>query len=124
MAIKKTILLVEDDESFRESVRKLLEKESFQVVEASSGEEGIELLRKGPIDLVILDLYLGGMNGLEFLDRTQRPGRPPVIMLTAFGDWGIYTDAVARGAVDCVAKPVKRNDLMAVIAGAFEKKEI
>lgn len=121
---KKTILLVEDDESFRESVRKLLQKEGFLVLDASSGEEGLEALRTHAVDLVLLDLYLGGITGLEFLEKARRPCGPPVILLTAFGDWGIYRDAVSRGAVDCIAKPVKRSDLMAVITGTLAKKSI
>jgi DNA-binding response OmpR family regulator len=122
MENQKTVLLVEDDESFRESLRKLLAKEGFEVLEASSGEEGMELLEKHRIDLIVLDLYLGGMTGMEFLEKTLRPGRPPVVMVTAFGDWNVYSDALALGAVDCLAKPVKRNDLMSVIAGVFDRK--
>jgi len=118
---KKTILLVEDDHSFRESLRKLLEKEGLQILEAESGPEGIETLKKEKVDLVILDFYLGGMNGLQFLEKTMNPSRPPVIVLTAFGDWGIYTEVVAKGAVDCLPKPIKRHELMAVVAGALSK---
>ncbi len=121
MKTKKCVLVVEDDESFRESVKKLLEKEGFEVREACSGEEGVEILGKDSIDLVLLDLYLGGMTGLEFLDKTKNPLRPPVILLTAFGDWGIYSDAVARGAVDCIPKPIKRNELMALVNGTLAK---
>ncbi len=122
MEVKKIILVVEDDESFRESLRKLLEKEGFEVREASSGEEGIERLQANSIDLVLLDLYLGGITGLEFLDKTKSAKRPPVILLTAFGDWGIYSDAVARGAVDCLPKPIKRGELMAVVTRALGKQ--
>ena len=113
--IGKKVLLVEDDRSFRESLKKLLQKEGFQISEAESGLEGIALLKTEKIDLVILDYYLGGMNGLQFLEKTQHPDRPPVIILTAFGDWGIYSEVVAKGAKDCLLKPVKRNELMAVV---------
>ena len=124
MKTQKTVLLVEDDESFRESVKKLLEKENLRVFEASSGEEAIEILKTDRmIDLVLLDLYLEGMTGMEFLARTQSVDRPPVIMLTAFGDWGIYTDAVAKGALDCLPKPIKRYDLLTVIKKVFETQE-
>lgn len=90
-------------------------------MEAGRGQDGIEILEKEKVDLVILDFYLGGMNGLEFLERTMSPARPPVVVLTAFGDWGIYTEVVAKGAVDCLPKPIKRNELMAVVAGALSK---
>lgn len=123
MEIQKTVLLVEDDKSFRESVKRLLEKEGMRILEAASGEEGIEILKTDRvIDLVLLDLYLGGMNGMEFLDKT-RDERPPVIMLTAFGDCGIYDDAVGKGAVDCIPKPVKKQDLVEVIHRVFEEKQ-
>ena len=121
MKAKKAILLVEDDHSFRMSLKKLLEREGFQVLEADSGQAGIEILKRESVDLVILDFYLGGMNGLQFLEKTMSPNRPPVVILTAFGDWGIYTEVVARGAVDCLPKPIKRHELMAVVEGALAK---
>lgn len=122
MEPKKAILLVEDDSSFRMSLKKLLEREGCQVFEADSGQAGIEVLKREPVDLVILDFYLGGMNGLQFLEKTMSPNRPPVVILTAFGDWGIYTEAVERGAVDCLPKPIKRQELMAVVEGILAKK--
>lgn len=118
----KKILLVEDDKSFRESLKKLLQKEGFQILEAESGADGMELLKKDKVDLVILDYYLGGMNGLQFLEKTKTPDRPPVIILTAFGDWGIYSEVVAKGAKDCLLKPVKRTELMAVVEAALTNK--
>ncbi|MBI4550178.1 MAG: response regulator [Candidatus Omnitrophica bacterium] len=118
--MSKSILVIEDDDSFRESLKKLLEKEGYHVLEADSGEAGMEILKRGRPDLILLDLYLGGITGLEFLERTARPDRPPVIMLTAFGDWGIYADAMAKGACDCIAKPVKKSDLMSVIGEAMK----
>ncbi len=124
MEMQKTVLLVEDDKSFRESVRKILEKEGLRVLESSSGEEGIEMLKSDrAIDLVLLDLYLGGISGMEFLEKTRELERPPVIMVTAFGDWGIYVDAVGKGALDCVPKPVKKHDLVGMIQKVFEEKK-
>jgi len=122
--IGKTILLVEDDRSFRESLKKLLRKEGFQILEAESGADGMELLKKEKVDLVMLDYYLGGMNGLQFLEKTKGPERPPVIILTAFGDWGIYSEVVAKGARDCLLKPVKRNELMAVVEATLTNKNL
>jgi DNA-binding NtrC family response regulator len=120
---RKTVLLIEDDASFRESMRKVLEREGFQIMEAESAEAGIEILEHLPVDLILLDLYLGEMSGLEFLEKTKGMGRPPVIMITAYGDWDIYTAAVARGAVDCLPKPVKRNELLEVISTTLAKEK-
>lgn len=120
---KKRILLVEDDESFRDSVRKLLEREGFEVREASSGEVGLELLKTERIDLVLLDLYLGGISGLEFLARLGDFRRdnwcPKIVMVSAFGDAGAFAEALAGGAFHCLAKPVKRAELVSVIGRAL-----
>lgn len=115
----KTILVVEDDASFSESLRKLLEKEGFSVLAAPSAEAAIETLKSASVHVIFLDLYLPGLNGMEFLERTAAPKRPPVVMLTAFGDWGIYVDAIEKGAVDCLAKPVKRQELLRVLQKAL-----
>jgi DNA-binding response OmpR family regulator len=115
----KTILVVEDDVSFSESLKKLLEKEGFAVLLAPTAEEAIETIKNPRVSLVLLDLYLPGLNGMEFLDKTASLKRPPIVMLTAFGDWGIYVDAIEKGALDCLAKPVKRQELLRVLQKAL-----
>ena len=123
MAAKGTVLIVEDDEAFRTSLKTLFEREGFTTLEAGSGHEAVTLLGKEAVNLVILDYYLGDMTGLEFLGVTEGLSRVPVIVLTAFGDWGIYGDVIARGAVDCIAKPVKREALMRVVKTALCVKQ-
>lgn len=119
----KTVLLVEDDKSFRESVRKLLEKEGIRVLETSSGEEGIEILRSDRmIDLVLLDFCLSGITGMEFLEKTGDIA-PPVIMLTAFTELENCIHASNRGAAGFVPKPVKRQELMGLIHQVFDAQK-
>lgn len=117
----KSILLVEDDESFRLSLKKLLHKEGYKILDAESGENGLLILKQENVDLVILDYYLGRMNGMQFLEKMKSTGHPPVIVLTAFGDWALYREMVAKGALDCLPKPVKRNELLSVVEGALKK---
>jgi len=116
-----TILVIEDDAAFRESLRKALLKHDFKVLEAASSGEGMALLEAYPVDLVILDLYLGDKSGIEFLKETKTAQRPPVIMLTAFGDFSAISAAIEEGAADCVAKPIKRDVLLGMIYTILQK---
>ncbi len=119
----KTVLLVEDDKSFRGSLRKLLEKEGIRVLEAFSGEEGIEILKSDRmIDLVLLDLSLGGITGMEFLEKTREIA-PPVIMLTAFTELENCIHAAGKGAAGFIPKPVKRQELMKLIHQVFDGRK-
>ena len=120
MSKKKTILLVEDDESFRTSLKRLFKKEALGILEAASGKEGMDLLSREKIDLILLDFYLGDMTGFDFLGLTRARSRPPVIVLTAFGDHAIQSDVLARGALRCLTKPVKRDELMSVVTRTLE----
>lgn len=119
----KSILLVEDDDSLRQSLGKLFSQEGFHIKEASSGKEGIERLEKDSADLILLDLYLGDMSGFDFLDETRHEARPPVIVLTAFGNWDIQADLLGCGVVDCLAKPVKREELLRVVSKALAESK-
>ncbi|MDQ4125114.1 MAG: response regulator, partial [Actinomycetota bacterium] len=82
----QTILVIEDEETIAAAVAARLEKEGFDVVVASDGLDGIERFRKDTPDLVVLDLMLPGMDGLEVCRRIQAERYVPVLMLTARND--------------------------------------
>ena len=77
------ILIVEDEESYREPLVYQLTREGYDVSAAASGEEGLELFTKGGIDLVLLDLMLPGIDGTALCRRIREQSRVPIIMLTA-----------------------------------------
>lgn len=111
----KRILVVEDDQSFRESLKKVLSKEGYDVLEAGSGKEGLEVLASDHVEAVLLDYYLGDINGLGFLDQ-MREKKLPVILISAFANHHLCREALARGARMCLAKPVKKADLVAALS--------
>lgn len=83
---EKHILMIEDDEEMIALGELILEKEGFTVHSATSGAAGLEILRQGPIDLILLDIMMDGMNGWQVLDeikKDERLAHIPVIMLTA-----------------------------------------
>src|SRR5205085_4830829 len=93
--------------------------------EAESGEQALAALEKQPADLVVLDLNMPGMGGLEALLRLrEREDAPPVLILTAHGSERIAVDAMKRGAADYLPKPYDVDELRLVARRAIERAEL
>ena len=124
--MKKTIskiLVIDDEESFRETIRLCLEDKSFNIITASSGEEGISLFEKERPDIVITDLKMPKMNGLDVLTHIKSLDKNvPIIMLTAFDDVPNTIEAMKIGAYDFVSKPIKADALKSLIARALSNR--
>lgn len=116
-----TILVVDDEADFRATLRRALEREGYAVRESAGGAEAMRRLQVEPCDLMILDLSMPGMTGLEFLEALRAAGRvaPPAIVLTAFGDWGSYARAVELGVVAFLSKPIGTGELLHEVARAL-----
>ncbi|NVM57468.1 MAG: sigma-54-dependent Fis family transcriptional regulator [Desulfobacterales bacterium] len=116
-----TILIVDDDAQLRRSFEKLLTGEGHTVQTAPTGEEGIAMVRECVPDMVIMDVGLPGMSGLETF-RAIRELEPklPVIVMTAFGTTDIAIEATKLGAFDYVLKPFEIPDILASIRQAIE----
>lgn len=115
------IMVVDDEADFRVQVRRALERDGYVVDEAADGAEALERLRAGHFDLAIVDLLMPRVTGLRLLAelRADRRKAPPAIILTAFGDWGSYTQALDLGAVAFLAKPLGMVDLLREVARAL-----
>jgi DNA-binding response OmpR family regulator len=105
------ILLIEDDERIRASMTLALEDEGYAIVGLSSAEEGLEHLREHPVDVVLLDVMLPGMDGLEFCRRLRSGSGVPVIMVTARSDSDDVVAGLEAGADDYVTKPFVAREL-------------
>ncbi|OGU52219.1 MAG: Fis family transcriptional regulator [Ignavibacteria bacterium GWC2_35_8] len=117
------ILVIDDEESFRETIRLCLEDKSFNIITASSGEEGISLFEKERPDIVITDLKMPKMNGLDVLTHIKSLDKNvPIIMLTAFDDVPYTIEAMKIGAYDFVSKPIKVDALKSLIARALSNR--
>lgn len=114
--IKKTILAVEDDEDILELLRYNLTKEGYQVTAVTTGEEGLQSARATAPDLVLLDLMLPGVDGLEVCRRLKvdvKTRQVPIIMLTAKGEEADIVTGLELGADDYLTKPFSNRVLLA-----------
>jgi len=116
-----TILLVEDERSYSDAIGYLLDKEGFRVVTAETGTEALEHFRRGDIDLVLLDLMLPGMSGLEVCRQIRRDSQIPIIMVTAKDDEVDLVVGLEIGADDYVTKPYSPRELIARIRAVLRR---
>jgi two-component system response regulator CpxR len=107
------ILIIDDDRALGEMLKEYLQPDHLAVVACLSGEEGIETLRAGDFDLVILDIMLPGMSGLDVLKQIRGMSDIPTIMLTAKGDDVDRILGLELGADDYLAKPFNPRELLA-----------
>jgi nitrogen regulation protein NR(I) len=116
-----TILVVEDDSQLRQSFDKLLQEEGYNVRTASSGEDGLEAIQRETPDLVIMDVRLPGMSGMEAFQAVRKiDPKLPVIIVTAFGTTDTAIEATKLGAFDYVLKPFDIPDILTLIEQAIE----
>lgn len=115
------ILIVDDDTQLRQSFERLLREEGYSIISAVSGEEALALLRSETPDLVITDVRLPGMNGLEaFKKIRERDSKMPVIVMTAYGTTEMAIEATKLGAFDYVLKPFEIPEMLNLIDQALE----
>ena len=114
------VLMVDDEERFRETTGKMLSKKGYETVMVGSGEEAVEALRMEPADVVVLDIRMPGMDGHQALSEIKRI-RPEtqVIMLTGHGNLDSAKEALVRGAFDYLNKPCNIDVLAAKIDQAY-----
>lgn len=120
---KMRVLLVDDEVEFVSTLSERLNLRNFDAQTATSGEEALMKIDQSPPDLVLLDMLMPGMNGIEVLKRIKRdhPG-VKVILLTGRGSWdGIQ--GIREGAYDCLMKPIQIEELMQVMGNAMESTE-
>ena len=116
------IMVVDDDQDLRESMAEVLEGAGFSVTRAGRGEEALEHLARKNFDLILLDLVMPGLGGLELLGRIKdKMPRLPVIMITAFATVENAVAAMRHGASDYVTKPFRIDTLLASVGRALEE---
>src|ERR1017187_7070118 len=122
---QKRVLVVDDDESLRRVTEVQLQQGGYHILTAACGREALELLQKGPVELVVTDLKMPGMSGLDLLKRI-RADYPEivVIMVTAFGTIETAVAAMRAGAYDYVTKPVHIDALKLTLGRAMEHVQL
>jgi two-component system nitrogen regulation response regulator NtrX len=110
------ILVIDDDEEVRRSLKGLLEDEQYEVLNASNGDEGLQTLHDESVDLVLLDIIMPERDGLDVLSEVKRtvPSYPPVIIISGYGDVETAVKALKAGAYDFVEKPFMGGEKLLV----------
>ncbi|WP_068474468.1 sigma-54-dependent transcriptional regulator [Saccharicrinis aurantiacus] len=119
------ILVIDDQRSIRNTLKDILEYEGHEVVLAEHGEEGVELFGKDKYDLVLCDIKMPNMDGMEVLDHiVAKTQEIPVIMISGHGNIDTAVEAIKKGAYDFIEKPLDLNRLLVTLRNAQEKKEL
>ena len=125
MPIQPSILVVDDEEIMREVITTLLEEEGYRVTSSATGEEGVEKVKEVTPDLVLLDLMLPSMGGLEALEEIIRIDPDiVVIMISAYASIENAVDATKSGAFDFITKPFKNEELLLVVKNGLKKRSL
>jgi DNA-binding NtrC family response regulator len=118
------ILVVDDERSIRNTLREILEYEKYEVSDADTGMAALELLKQGEFDVILLDIKMPQMDGLEVLEHIQKDYDTPVIMISGHGTIETAVEAIKKGAYDYIAKPLDLNRLLITIRNALDKSRL
>jgi len=125
MSSKGIIHIIDDEPVIRDVLAQLLTSEGYEVEISSSGEEALEKFPSQSFDVILLDLLMPGMDGIETLQRIRRiEPQAAVIIITAYGSVESAIAAMKIGALDYVQKPFKHDDLLLVLEKALERKRL
>src|SRR5213595_713212 len=123
MSDPATLLIADDDPGLRESLERTLTREGYRVILASDGNAALERLQAGGVDLVLTDLKMPGLSGIELLRAVKAiASEVDVILLTAFGTVEEAVKAMKEGAYDFLTKPFQRAQLLRLIRQALERR--
>lgn len=121
----KKILVVEDDQDIRELLVETLKRSDFEVDTAENGKKGLEKFRKQNFDLILTDIRMPVMDGLNMLKKIKRADpRMPIVVVTAYPSVDSAVECLVEGADDYLVKPIKFDDLNVKIQKALEKRKI
>jgi DNA-binding NtrC family response regulator len=119
------ILLIDDEKSIRKSLREILEFEKYKIQEAEDGANGLHLALNDNFDLVLCDIKMPKMDGLELLSKfNEHHLESPIVMMSGHGSIETAVEAVKKGAYDFLSKPIDLNRLLVTVRNAIEKKDL
>ena len=118
------ILIVDDEAVIRKTLREILEYETYEIEEAETAQKALELIEQTDFNVVISDIKMPKMNGIEFLEALKIVKDVPVIMITGHGDIDTAVEAIKKGAFDFIQKPLDLNRLLIAVRNAFERTDL
>jgi two-component system nitrogen regulation response regulator NtrX len=123
--VKPRILVIDDEGAIRDSLRMILEYEDYQFVGAASGQEGIAAVQRERPDLVLLDIKMPGMDGLEVLRKLHAMDETlPIVMISGHGTTATAVEAIRSGAVDFLDKPLSSERVIVTLQNALKQSEL
>ncbi len=119
------ILVIDDERSIRNTLKEILEYEKYEVDLAEDGNQGIELIRKNEYDVVLCDIKMPGMDGIEVLEKIQiLAPDSPVVMISGHGNIDTAVESIKKGAFDFIEKPLDLNRMLITIRNAMDKSSL
>lgn len=118
------ILVVDDERSIRNTLREILEYEKYTVDEAAEGQEALEKAKNNQYDLILLDIKMPRMDGIEVLEQLMKFSDVPVVMISGHGTVETVVEAIKKGAYDYITKPLDLNRLLVTIRNARERQNL
>lgn len=118
------ILIIDDERAIRNALREILEYENYLVDEAVDGPSGIEWVSKEIYDVILCDIKMPQMDGIEVLENIQKTTDAPVVMISGHGTIETAVEAIRKGAYDFIAKPLDLNRLLITLRNAMDKSRL
>ncbi|MGF2413534.1 MAG: sigma-54-dependent transcriptional regulator, partial [Ferruginibacter sp.] len=120
-----SILIIDDEKAIRKTLTEILSYEGYKIDEASDGEEGLKRFSEKAYDIVLCDIKMPKLDGIEFLEKAKEiNGDVPVIMISGHGNIDTAVEAVKKGAFDYISKPPDLNRLLITLRNAVDKQSL
>lgn len=119
------ILVIDDEKSIRNTLKEILTYEGFEVVEAQDGMEGLKFVEKEKFDIILSDIKMSKMDGIEVLEKLQELSpETPVVMISGHGNIDTAVEAIRKGAFDYISKPLDLNRMLVTIRNAMDRSSL
>lgn len=123
--MKNKVLIVDDEKNIRLTLKTALKKAGYQVETAVNGEDGLSILKEEEIPVILLDMKMPGMDGIQFLKEIANDNfETKVIMITGYGSVETAVETLKLGAVDYLRKPFKPEEIIGIVEDVFERYKV
>ena len=118
------VLVIDDEKSIRNTLREILGYEKYEVDDAPDGIEGLKLAKENRYDVILCDIKMPKMDGIEVLTKLMEITDVPVVMISGHGTIDTAVEAIRKGAYDYISKPLDLNRLLVTLHNAIDKERL